>query len=75
VFAFAQLGRRLGARVSETFREPAEQIAGLALLGHAALLVIGGDITTGGTRGKNGKDQRSFAFAQAFGGGTDFAQP
>jgi putative Mn2+ efflux pump MntP len=39
-FAFAQLGLRLGARLSETLRERAEQLAGLALLGLAALLVI-----------------------------------
>jgi putative Mn2+ efflux pump MntP len=39
-FTFAQLGLRLGARLSEAFRERAEQLAGLALLGLAALLVI-----------------------------------
>jgi hypothetical protein len=30
---------------------------------------------TAGHRGKNGKDERSFAFAQAFGRATDSAQP
>jgi putative Mn2+ efflux pump MntP len=39
-FLFAQLGLRLGARLNETFRERAEQLAGLALLGLAALLVV-----------------------------------
>ena len=39
-FAFAQLGLRLGARLNETLRERAEQLAGLALLGLGALLVI-----------------------------------
>jgi putative Mn2+ efflux pump MntP len=38
-FAFAQLGLRLGALLSETLRERAEQLAGLALLGLAVLLV------------------------------------
>jgi putative Mn2+ efflux pump MntP len=38
-FLFAQLGLRLGARLNETLRERAEQLAGLALLGLAALLV------------------------------------
>ena len=38
-FAFAQLGLRLGARVGEALRERAEQLAGLALLGLAVLLV------------------------------------
>jgi len=31
---------RLGARLSETLRERAEQVAGLALLGLAILLVV-----------------------------------
>jgi manganese efflux pump family protein len=39
-FAFAQLGLRLGARLSEAFRERAEQLAGLALVALAGLLVI-----------------------------------
>jgi manganese efflux pump family protein len=39
-FTFAQLGLRLGAHLSEAFRERAEQLAGLALLGLAALLVV-----------------------------------
>ena len=39
-FLFAQLGLRLGARLNETLRERAEQIAGLALLGLALLLVV-----------------------------------
>jgi putative Mn2+ efflux pump MntP len=38
-FLFAQLGLRLGARLNETLRERAEQLAGLALLGLAILLV------------------------------------
>jgi putative Mn2+ efflux pump MntP len=37
-FLFSQLGLRLGARLSETMRERSEQLAGLALLGLAALL-------------------------------------
>lgn len=37
-FLFAQLGLRLGARLNEALRERAEQLAGLALLGLAALL-------------------------------------
>ena len=39
-FVFAQLGLRLGARLNETLRERAEQLAGLALLGLALLLVV-----------------------------------
>jgi putative Mn2+ efflux pump MntP len=37
-FVFAQVGLRLGARLSETMRERAEQLAGVALLGLALLL-------------------------------------
>jgi putative Mn2+ efflux pump MntP len=39
-FLFAQLGLRLGARLNETLRERAEQLAGVALIGLATLLVI-----------------------------------
>jgi putative Mn2+ efflux pump MntP len=39
-FTFAQLGLRLGSRLSEAFRERAERLAGLALLGLAVLLVV-----------------------------------
>ena len=39
-FLFAQLGLRLGARLNDALRERAEQVAGLALLGLAALLVV-----------------------------------
>jgi putative Mn2+ efflux pump MntP len=39
-FLFAQVGLRLGARLNETLRERAEQLAGLALLGLAALLAV-----------------------------------
>jgi putative Mn2+ efflux pump MntP len=39
-FLFAQIGLRLGARLNETLRERAEQLAGLALLGLALLLVV-----------------------------------
>jgi putative Mn2+ efflux pump MntP len=39
-FAFAQVGLRIGARLNVTLRERAEQLAGLALLGLATLLVI-----------------------------------
>ena len=39
-FVFAQIGLRLGARLNETLRERAEQLAGLALLGLALLLVV-----------------------------------
>jgi len=39
-FLFAQIGMRLGARLNETLRERAEQLAGLALVGLAVLLVV-----------------------------------
>jgi len=39
-FLFAQLGLRLGTRVNETFRERAEQLAGVALFGLAILLAV-----------------------------------
>jgi putative Mn2+ efflux pump MntP len=39
-FLFAQLGLRLGGRLNVTLRERAEQVAGLALLGLAVLLVV-----------------------------------
>ncbi len=39
-FLFAQVGLRLGARLNETLRERAEQLAGLALLGLALLLGV-----------------------------------
>ena len=39
-FLFAQIGLRLGAHLNETLRERAEQLAGIALLGLAALLGI-----------------------------------
>jgi putative Mn2+ efflux pump MntP len=39
-FVFAQVGLRLGAHLNETLRERAEQLAGLALLGLAALLAV-----------------------------------
>jgi putative Mn2+ efflux pump MntP len=39
-FLFAQVGLRLGTRLNETLRERAEQLAGLALLGLALLLVV-----------------------------------
>jgi len=39
-FLFAQIGLRLGAHLNETLRERAEQLAGLALLGLALLLVV-----------------------------------
>jgi putative Mn2+ efflux pump MntP len=39
-FIVAQLGLRLGARLSEALRERAEQLAGLALIGLALLLAI-----------------------------------
>jgi len=39
-FFFAQIGLRLGARLNETLRERAEQLAGLALVGLALLLVV-----------------------------------
>jgi putative Mn2+ efflux pump MntP len=37
-FLFAQIGLRLGARLSVTLRERAEQLAGLALIGLAVLI-------------------------------------
>jgi putative Mn2+ efflux pump MntP len=39
-FVFAQVGLRLGAHLNETLRERAEQLAGLALVGLAVLLVV-----------------------------------
>jgi manganese efflux pump family protein len=39
-FLFAQLGLRLGTRVNEILRKRAEQLAGVALLGLAALLAV-----------------------------------
>jgi putative Mn2+ efflux pump MntP len=39
-FLFSQIGLRLGARLNETLRERAEQLAGLALLGLAVLLGV-----------------------------------
>jgi putative Mn2+ efflux pump MntP len=39
-FLFAQAGLRLGAHLNETLRERAEQLAGVALLGLAVLLVV-----------------------------------
>lgn len=39
-FLCSQLGLRLGARLNETYRERSEQLAGLALLGLAVLLVV-----------------------------------
>ena len=39
-FLFTQLGLRLGSRLSETLCERAEQLAGVALLRLAALLVV-----------------------------------
>ena len=39
-FLFAQLGMRLGARLNQTLRERAEQLAGLALIGLAILLAV-----------------------------------
>jgi putative Mn2+ efflux pump MntP len=39
-FLFSQLGLRLGVRLGETLRERAEQLAGAALLGLAALLAV-----------------------------------
>ena len=39
-FLFAQLGLRLGARLNKTLQERAEQLAGIALLGLALLLVL-----------------------------------
>jgi manganese efflux pump family protein len=39
-FLFAQIGMRLGARLNETLRERAGQLAGLALIGLAILLGV-----------------------------------
>lgn len=39
-FAVAQIGLRLGARLSARYREAAEKLAGLALIGLAILLLI-----------------------------------
>ena len=39
-FLFAQIGMRLGSHLNETFREHAEQLAGLALVGLAVLLGV-----------------------------------
>ena len=39
-FAIAQIGLRLGARLSERYREAAAKLAGLALLGLAILLLV-----------------------------------
>lgn len=39
-FLLAQLGLRLGARLNEALRERAEQLAGIALVGLASLLVF-----------------------------------
>ncbi len=39
-FLFAQLGLRLGARLNETLRERAEQVAGIGLVGLAVLLAV-----------------------------------
>jgi manganese efflux pump family protein len=39
-FVFAQIGLRLGARLNETLRERAEQLAGLTLVGLALLLAV-----------------------------------
>jgi len=39
-FAVAQIGLRLGARLSERRREAAEKLAGLALIGLAILLLV-----------------------------------
>lgn len=39
-FLVAQLGLRLGTRLSETLRERAEQLAGAVLIGLAVLLVV-----------------------------------
>jgi putative Mn2+ efflux pump MntP len=38
-FVFSQLGLRLGSRLNEALRERAEQLAGVALLALAVLLV------------------------------------
>ena len=39
-FLFSQIGMRLGSRLTETLRERAGQLAGVALLGLAVLLAI-----------------------------------
>jgi manganese efflux pump family protein len=39
-FAFAQLGLRLGSHLTQTPRDRAEQLAGLALVALAVLLVV-----------------------------------
>ena len=39
-FLFSQLGLRLGSRLNESLRERTEQLAGLALLGLAVLLIV-----------------------------------
>ena len=39
-FAVAQIGLRLGAHLSERYREAAEKLAGLALIGLAILLLV-----------------------------------
>jgi putative Mn2+ efflux pump MntP len=39
-FLFSQLGLRIGSRLNETLRERAEQLAGLALLGLALMLIV-----------------------------------
>jgi manganese efflux pump family protein len=39
-FLFAQLGLRLGARLNEKLREGAERLAGVALIGLAAVLAV-----------------------------------
>jgi putative Mn2+ efflux pump MntP len=39
-FLFSQLGLRLGSRLNDALRERAEQLAGLALLGLAVLLIV-----------------------------------
>lgn len=39
-FLVAQLGLRLGARLGENLRERAEQLAGVALIGLAVLLIV-----------------------------------
>jgi hypothetical protein len=39
-FLLSQLGLRVGSRLSEKFREGAERVAGIALLGLAAFLLV-----------------------------------
>jgi len=39
-FALAQIGLRLGDRLSEQYRDGAEKLAGLALIGLATLLLV-----------------------------------